>query len=69
MKNMCILKLLLNIATAGIQVPACLKEVCHLRAQPHFDTFHQLIIVEVLCSQPVLQVGKQVVVTQARSGL
>jgi hypothetical protein len=37
---------------------ACIKEVCRLWAQPHFDTFHQLITVEVLWSQPVLQVGK-----------
>jgi hypothetical protein len=37
---------------------ACVKEVFRLWAQPHFATFHQiLIIVEALWSQPVLQVG------------
>jgi hypothetical protein len=41
---------------------ACVKEVC-LKVQPHFDTVHQLITVEVLWSQPVLQVGKQVAVS------
>jgi hypothetical protein len=45
---------------------ACVKEVCCMWAQPRFDTFHQLlIIVEALWSQPVLQVGKGVVVTQS----
>jgi hypothetical protein len=50
-------KVLLSIVTAGIAVLvilgnkilyACVKEVCHLLAQPHFDPFHQLIIVQVL---------------------
>jgi hypothetical protein len=27
---------------------ACVKEVCCLFAQPRFDIFHQLIIVEVV---------------------
>jgi hypothetical protein len=74
-KNMYVLKLLLNIVTAGIEalvasgnkfLYACVKEICHLWAQLHFDTFHQLlIIVEALWSHPVLHVGKQVVVTQS----
>jgi hypothetical protein len=66
------LKLLLNVVTARIEhlssgykfLYASVKEVCCLWAQPHFDTFHQLlIIIEALWCQPVLQVGKQVVVT------
>jgi hypothetical protein len=62
----------LNIVTARIEslvlsgnklMYACVKEVCCLWSQPRFDTFHQLLItVEALWSQPVLQVGKQVVV-------
>jgi hypothetical protein len=45
---------------------ACAKEVCCLWAQPCSDTFHKLlIVVEVLCSQLVLQVGKQVVVARS----
>jgi hypothetical protein len=61
-KNMSILKLLLNVATARIEAPvisrnkflyACVKEVCCLWAKPRFDIFHQLlIIVEALWSQP-----------------
>jgi hypothetical protein len=57
-KNMYILKLLLNVATARTEalvilgnkfLYACVKDGCCLQAQPHFDTFHQLlIIVEVL---------------------
>jgi hypothetical protein len=44
---------------------AYFKEVCCL-CQPHFDTFHQLLIIaEALWSQPVLQVGRQVVVAQS----
>jgi hypothetical protein len=51
-KNMCMLKLLFTIVIAGIEalVPgnkcsyACVNEVCHLCAQPCFDTFHQLFI-------------------------
>jgi hypothetical protein len=49
---------------------ACVKEGCHLWAQPCYDIFHQLlIIVEALWSQPVLQVGKQVVALGMRWGL
>jgi hypothetical protein len=45
---------------------ACVKEVCRLWAQPRFGTFHQLlIIVELLWLQPVLQVGKRVLVAQS----
>jgi hypothetical protein len=45
---------------------ACVKEVCCLWAQACFNTIHQLIIiVKLLWSQPVLQVGKQVVVAQS----
>jgi hypothetical protein len=45
---------------------ACVREVCRLCAQPRFDTFHQLlIIVEALWSQPVPQLGKQVVVARS----
>jgi hypothetical protein len=68
-----ILKPFLNVVTAGIEalvvsgnefLYTCVKEVCHLWAQPCFDTFHQLlIIVETSWSQPVLRVGKQVTVT------
>jgi hypothetical protein len=44
----------------------CVKEAWHLWAQPHFDTSHQLLIIaEAPWSQPVLQVGKQVVVDQS----
>jgi hypothetical protein len=43
---------------------ACDKEVCRLWAQPRFDTFYELIIFEALWSQPVLQVGKQMVVAR-----
>jgi hypothetical protein len=60
-------KLLLNVVTAGIEafvisrnkfLYACVKEDSRLWAQPHFVTFHQLlIIIEVLWSQRVLQVG------------
>jgi hypothetical protein len=46
---------------------ACVKELCHLWAQPRFDTFHQLLItVEVLWSQPALRIGKQAVVTLSK---
>jgi hypothetical protein len=53
-KNKYILKLLLIIVTASIEAPvisgnkflyACVKEVCRHRAQPHSDTFHQLLII------------------------
>jgi hypothetical protein len=52
---MYLLKLLLNTVTAGTEalvvsgnkfLYACVKEICHLWAQPHFDSFHQLIIAE-----------------------
>jgi hypothetical protein len=41
------------------------KDVCHLQSETYFVKFHQLLIVEVLWSQPVLQLstGKQMVVT------
>jgi hypothetical protein len=38
---------------------ACVKKVCRLWAQTHFDIF-RLLIVLALWSQPVLRVGKQV---------
>jgi hypothetical protein len=52
-ENANILKLLLNIVTAGSEILvlgnkflyACVKEVCRLLAQPRFDTFHQLLII------------------------
>jgi hypothetical protein len=52
-KNTYILKLLLNVVTAGIEglvsgnkfLYACVKEVCLLLAKPRFDTFHQLLII------------------------
>jgi hypothetical protein len=57
-KNTSIFQLLLNIVTARIEalvvsgtkfLYACAKEVCHLLAQPRFDTFHPFFItVEVL---------------------
>jgi hypothetical protein len=66
-ENAYILKLLLNVVMTRIEAHVlsgnkflyvCVKEVCHLWAQQHFDTFHQLLItVEALWSQPVLQVG------------
>jgi hypothetical protein len=64
---MYILKLLHNIVSARIEalfisgnkfLYACVREVCRLGA-----SFRQLITVEVLQSQPVLQLGKQMVVT------
>jgi hypothetical protein len=73
-KNSYIHTLLLNIGTAKIEALAmwgnkflysCVKEACYLWSEPHFDTFHRLIIVEALLSKPVLQVGKQVVVVQS----
>jgi hypothetical protein len=67
-KNTYILKLLLNVVTAGIEalvisgnkfLHACVKEVCYLQAQPQSDTFHKLlIIVEVLWTQLVFQVAQ-----------
>jgi hypothetical protein len=66
-KNAKILKLLLNIVIIGTQalviqgskfLYACVKEICHLQAQPCFGTYNQLIIVDALCSQPALQVVK-----------
>jgi hypothetical protein len=72
---MYILKLLLNVVTIRIEalvvsgnkfLYASVKEVCCLWAQPCFDTYHPILIIdEVLWSQPVLQAGKQVVVTQS----
>jgi hypothetical protein len=50
-KNMYILKLLLSIVTAGIEalVVSGYKFCMPVSSLPHFDTFHQLlIIVEVL---------------------
>jgi hypothetical protein len=50
---MYILKLFLDVISAGIEalvstfLHACVKEVIRLWAQSHFDTFLQLIIVEV----------------------
>jgi hypothetical protein len=64
------LKLLLNVVNAETEailvsvnkfLHACVKEVCHLRPQPCFDTFHQLLIAEALWSQPVLQAGNFIV--------
>jgi hypothetical protein len=58
-KNIYILKPLLNVVTARIMafvlsqnkfLFACVKEACLLWAQPCFDTFHYLIIVEALWS-------------------
>jgi hypothetical protein len=51
-KNANIFKLLLNVVTAEIEalvmgnkfLYAYFKEVCCL-CQPHFDTFHQLLII------------------------
>jgi hypothetical protein len=74
---MYILKLLLSVVTMGTEalaisgnkfLYACAKEVCHLWAQPHYDTFHELlIIVEALwLPQPFLQVGNQVVITWSK---
>jgi hypothetical protein len=70
------LKLLLNLVTAETEAlvisdtKICsyvyVKEVCRLWTQPRFGTFSQLlIVVEALWSQPVLQVGKQVVVARS----
>jgi hypothetical protein len=49
----------------------CIREqvIVHLcqRSQPHFDTFHQLLIIaEALWSEPVLQVVKQVEGAQSK---
>jgi hypothetical protein len=55
------------VASGSKFIYAFVKEVCRLWAQPHFDMFRQLlIIVEALWSQPVLQVGKQMVVAQSK---
>jgi hypothetical protein len=74
---MYVLKLLLNIVTAQVEtlvvsenkfLYACVKEVCNLWTHPRFNTFHHLlIIVEVLWSQPVLQLGEQVLVNQSKN--
>jgi hypothetical protein len=53
-KNTCILKVLPYVVTAEVEALllgnklsyACVKEVCRLLAEPRFDTFHQLIIVD-----------------------
>jgi hypothetical protein len=56
---MYILKLLLNVVTTEIEallvlgskvLYACVKEICHLQAQPHFDTFHHSIMLK--CYDP-----------------
>jgi hypothetical protein len=68
-KNTCIL----NLVTTGTEALvsgnkfsyAFVREICRLWAQPRFDAFHELIIVEALWSQPVFPVGKQVVVTRS----
>jgi hypothetical protein len=52
----------------GISFVCLCQKVCRLWAQPRFDSFHQLIMVEGLWFQPVLQVGKQVVVAQRDQG-
>jgi hypothetical protein len=71
-KNKHMFELLLNVGTAGTEallasgnkfLHACVKEVYRLWAEPHFDTFYQLIIAEALWSQTA-QVGKQVVVAR-----
>jgi hypothetical protein len=72
---MYILKLLLDVVTAGLEtlvvsgyklLYGCVKEVCRLWAQPRFYTSNPLlVIVEALWLQPVLQVGKQVVVARS----
>jgi hypothetical protein len=71
-----ILKQLLNTITSGtveldvsgnMFLYVCVKDICCLWSQLCFDTFHQLlIIVEVLWSQPILQVGKQLVVALSK---
>jgi hypothetical protein len=70
-----ILKLLLNVVTAGIEalvilenkfLYAWVKEVCRLWAQSRFETYHQLLLIfEGLWPQPVLQVDTQVVLAQS----
>jgi predicted hydrocarbon binding protein len=56
-KNTYVLELLLNVVTAGTETLtvlgnklfyACGKEVCSLLAKKHFDTIHQLLIIETL---------------------
>jgi hypothetical protein len=71
-----ILKIFLNTVTAGNAelvisentfLYACAKDVCCLWSQLCFDTLCQLLIIaEVLWPQPILQVGKQVVVAQSK---
>jgi hypothetical protein len=67
-------KLLLNVVTPGIEaliitgnkfLYSCVKELCCLWAQPRFDTCQLLVIVEALWSQPVLRVGKQVLIARS----
>jgi hypothetical protein len=56
-KNTYILKWLLNVVTARIEAVAWrnkflyayVKEICHLWAQPRFDTFHQLSLLLKRC--------------------
>jgi hypothetical protein len=74
-KNTYILNLLLNIVTDRTEalvisgnkfMHTCVKKVCRLWAQPCFDTFHLLLIIdEALWSKPVHQVGKQLEVAQS----
>jgi hypothetical protein len=54
-KNTYILKLLLDVVTAVIEalfvsgnkfLYAWVKEVCRLLAQPHFDAFHELLVID-----------------------
>jgi hypothetical protein len=57
-KNTYILKLLLNIVTAGIEALVASgnkflyardSEICRLCAQPRFDTFQQLVLLLKRC--------------------
>jgi hypothetical protein len=73
-KNTYILKLFLNVVTAGIEelssrnkfLYSCVKEIYRPWAQSRFDIFHKiLIIVQALWSQPLFQVGKQVAVARS----
>jgi hypothetical protein len=73
---MYILKVFLNAITAGNEafvsgntfLYVCVKEVYRLGALSRFDTSQQLLItVEALWSQPILQVGKQVVVARSEN--
>jgi hypothetical protein len=69
-----IIKLLLNVVTAGIEALvsvnkffyACVKVVCHLWSQPRFDTFHPLLHIVIPTN---FGVGKPTLVARSEIGV